>query len=136
MPARTPDARAKTKRPRVFNAWFLGRPEIVDFGGLGGPGSPKNHSRRWGAKPPTFWNGLWGRWGRPNPKNLRFPACPKNHVLKTHVCTSASAVKHSFVLASCVPFVCSLLMPPARPDEESEEVIPAVLKNIFNFLGA
>ncbi len=22
---------------------------------------PKNHSRRWGAKPPTFWNGFWGR---------------------------------------------------------------------------
>ncbi len=31
-----------------FNAWFLGGPEIVDFGGLGGPGGPKNHSRRLG----------------------------------------------------------------------------------------
>ena len=30
-------------------------PEIVDLGGLGGPGGPKNHSKRWGAKPPTFW---------------------------------------------------------------------------------
>ena len=49
----------------VFNTWFLGRPEIVDFWGLGGPGGPKNHSKRWGASPPTFWNGLWGRWGRP-----------------------------------------------------------------------
>ncbi len=41
-----------------LNTWFLGRPEIVDFWGLGGPGGTKNHSKRWRAKPPTFWNGL------------------------------------------------------------------------------
>ncbi len=61
----------------VFNTWFLGRPEIVDFWGLGGPGGPNNHSRRWGASPPTFWNGFGGRRGRPNPTNQRFPAGPK-----------------------------------------------------------
>jgi hypothetical protein len=39
----------------VFNTWFLGRPEIVVFGGLGGPeksaisGRPKNHV--WKQKP-------------------------------------------------------------------------------------
>jgi hypothetical protein len=36
----------------VSNIRFLGRPDIADFGGLGGPGGPENHSRRWGAKPP------------------------------------------------------------------------------------
>jgi hypothetical protein len=48
--------------------------EIIDFWGLDGPGGPKNHARRWGASPPTFWNDLWGRRGRPDPKIWRFPA--------------------------------------------------------------
>ncbi len=52
-----------------FNAWLFGRPEIADFWGLGGPGGPKHHSKRWGAKPPTLWNGFWRRRGRQNPKN-------------------------------------------------------------------
>jgi len=34
------------------------RPEIVDYGGLGGPGRPGNLPKRWGAKPPTFLEGL------------------------------------------------------------------------------
>jgi hypothetical protein len=46
-------------------------------GCLGGSGGPKNHSKRCGAKPPTFWNGFWGRRGRPDPRNRRFPAGPK-----------------------------------------------------------
>ncbi len=62
----------------VFNIWFWGRPEIVDVWGLGGPGGQTNPSKRWGAKPPTVWNGFWGRLGRPDPKNRRFPAGPKN----------------------------------------------------------
>jgi hypothetical protein len=33
----------------------------------------KTHSKRWGASPPTFWNGVWGRQGRPDPKNR--PKC-------------------------------------------------------------
>ncbi len=36
----------------AFNTWFLGRPEIVDFWGQGGPGGPKNHSKRWGGEAP------------------------------------------------------------------------------------
>jgi hypothetical protein len=29
----------------VFDTWFLGRPEVFNFEGLGGPGAPKNHSK-------------------------------------------------------------------------------------------
>ncbi len=61
----------------VLNAWFWGRPEIVECWGLGGPGGPQNHLKKWGASPPTFWNGVGGRRGRPNPKNRRVPDGPK-----------------------------------------------------------
>jgi hypothetical protein len=65
-------------RPSIEGTWIpWGRPEIVDFWGLGDPGGPKNHSERWGAKPPIFWHGFGGRRGRPDPKNRRFPAGPK-----------------------------------------------------------
>ncbi len=36
----------------------MGLPETVDCWGLGGPGGPKNHSKRLGAKPPTFPDGF------------------------------------------------------------------------------
>jgi hypothetical protein len=36
----------------VLKTWFLGRPDMVDFGGLGGPGGPQIHPRRWWASPP------------------------------------------------------------------------------------
>jgi len=36
---------------------FVHRPEIVDFGGLAGPGRPGNLPKRWGAKSPTFLEG-------------------------------------------------------------------------------
>ena len=45
---------------RVFNTWFFDRPEIADFGGLGGPGRPGNLSKRSGASPPTVSKGLCG----------------------------------------------------------------------------
>ncbi len=62
----------------VFKTGFLGRPEIVDFWGLGGLGGPKNPSRRWGASPlPPF-----GCRGRPGLKNQRFPAGPKTRYKK------------------------------------------------------
>ncbi len=36
------------------------RPEIVDFGGLRGPGGPKTHRKRFGASPPPpFPMGFW-----------------------------------------------------------------------------
>jgi len=59
--------------PWVFNTCFFDRPEIVDFGGLGGPGRPGNLPKGWGAKPPTFLEGFQAARGRPDPKNLRFP---------------------------------------------------------------
>ena len=51
--------------------------------GLGGPGGPKNHSRRWGAKPSTFWHGFLGRRGRPDAQDRRYPAGPKTMYKKT-----------------------------------------------------
>ncbi len=48
---------------------FLRDSEIIDFGGLEGPGGPRNPSKRWGAKPPAFWSGLRGPKGPPDPKN-------------------------------------------------------------------
>jgi hypothetical protein len=36
--------------------WPAGKRRSLEFGC---PGGPKNHSRRWGASPPTFWNGVW-----------------------------------------------------------------------------
>ncbi len=50
------------------NTWFLGRPRIVDLWGLGGPGGPKNHSRRWGASPPHLLKWCLGPPGPPRPK--------------------------------------------------------------------
>ncbi len=47
--------------------------EIFDFGDLGGPWGPGNHSKRWGANPPTFWKGFLGPRGRTDPRNRRFP---------------------------------------------------------------
>ncbi len=49
------------------------------FWGLGGPGGPRNHSRRWGAKPPTFWNGFGGR---PDPQASTISGWPKNPCMK------------------------------------------------------
>ncbi len=47
--------------------------EIAHVGGPGGPGGPGDPSKRWGAKPPTVWEGLPGPRGRPDPQNGRFP---------------------------------------------------------------
>ena len=45
-----------------FGAIDVTKPyELIGFGAMGGGA--------WGAKPPTFCNGCWGRWGRPDPKN-------------------------------------------------------------------
>jgi hypothetical protein len=38
----------------IYFGGFLGRPEIIDFWGLGGPGGSGDPPKRWGAKPPTF----------------------------------------------------------------------------------
>ncbi len=52
------------------------------FWGLGGPGGPKNNSRRWGASPPTFWNVFWGPPGPPIPKQSTISGRPRSHVLQ------------------------------------------------------
>ncbi len=48
-------------------------PEIVGFGDLNGTLLPENHWKRWGAKPPTFFDWFHGRRGpfRP-PKTCDF----------------------------------------------------------------
>ncbi len=38
----------------------INNPAIIDFGSLDGPGGPRNHSKRWGAKCPAFWSGFRG----------------------------------------------------------------------------
>ena len=53
------------------------RPEIVDFGDLGGPGRPGYLPKKWGANPPTFLEGFTAARGRPDPKNRRFPVAQK-----------------------------------------------------------
>jgi hypothetical protein len=63
-----------------FYTCFLGRPEIVDVGGLGGPGGPKQHSERWGASPPIFWIGVLGPPGPPRPPTSAISGRPKHHV--------------------------------------------------------
>jgi hypothetical protein len=47
------------------------------FGSLGGPGGPQNHSKIRGASTPIFLTGVCGPRGRPNPENRGFPAGPK-----------------------------------------------------------
>ncbi len=46
--------RSKTKHK--YTLGFL----INDCWGLDGPGGPRTHSRRRGAKHPAIWTGLWG----------------------------------------------------------------------------
>ncbi len=46
MSSHSEEATRREGTPVFFNIGFLGRPEIVDVWGLGGPGGPKNHSRR------------------------------------------------------------------------------------------
>ncbi len=75
----------------LVHGFWAGRKSST-FGGLGGPGSPKNQSRRWGAKSPTFWQGCWGSRGRPEPKGRRLPAGQKTYfVLKTEVYVNGAA---------------------------------------------
>ncbi len=59
-----------------------------EFLGFGRPRRPPKNILEGGGLAPTFWNGFWGRRGRPDPKNRPFPAGPKtmySNVLKTQV---------------------------------------------------
>ncbi len=50
----------KDRKSVIFGVWAA----------TGGRGTlPKGG----GAKPPTFWEGIWGHRGRPDPQNDRFP---------------------------------------------------------------
>jgi hypothetical protein len=57
---------------QLFGTWFLDRPEIDDFWGLGGSGGWEIPSKRSGAKRPPFRKGFPGRRGRPDPPNRRW----------------------------------------------------------------
>ena len=59
------------------------RPEVVDFGALGGPGRPGNPPKRWGAKPPTFLEGFPAAPGRPDPPKSTISGRSQNRILKT-----------------------------------------------------
>ena len=83
QPADTSRACASTGRhrpgctPGFLKYDFFGRPEIVDFVGLGGSRRPGNLPKRWGATPPTFLEGFPAARGRPDPQNRRFPVGQK-----------------------------------------------------------
>jgi hypothetical protein len=64
----------------AFLTWLLGRPEIADFRGLGGPGGPSSHSKIWGSSPPIFLNGLPAPPGPPRPRKSTISGRPKNHI--------------------------------------------------------
>ncbi len=63
----------------VFNTWFLSRPEVVDFGGLGGPGGLQNHSKRWGF------------WGPPKPHKSTISRRPQKPRIKNPSAKSPQA---------------------------------------------
>ena len=60
-------------------AWFLGRPEIVYFWGLGSPGPQQTFQQ-------VFWKGFLGRRDRRIPTNRRFTDGPKA-MYETSKCT-------------------------------------------------
>ena len=67
----------------VFNIWFLGpagNRRVLRFEWLRRPQTP---FKKVGGYAPTFWSGFWGRRGRPNFPNRRFPAGPKFMYEKT-----------------------------------------------------
>ncbi len=76
----------------VLDAWFLDRPEIHYFGGLGVPGGRETPSTWRGASHPTVWKGSPGRRDRPDPKNRRFPVGPKAVHLKPPCIQSRSTM--------------------------------------------
>ncbi len=60
---------------------FIGRPDIDDLWGLGGPGAPKNYDKIGGLGPqPSVM--VWGPPGPPRPQTSTMSGRPKNHVLK------------------------------------------------------
>ncbi len=54
----------------VFDTWFLGRPEIVGFRGLGGPGGPLKPSQQVGGEAPHLLEWFLGAAGLAGPKTM------------------------------------------------------------------
>ena len=71
-----------------FGTWFLGGPEIVDFGGTGGPGGQTKTLQTVRGFAPHLWH-LWGWFlgppGPHKPQKSTISSRPKNHVLQTQV---------------------------------------------------
>ncbi len=61
----------------VFNAWFLGRPEIADFWGSSRPRRARNPFPPVGRFAAHRVEGVFGSPRPPGPENQRFPAGPK-----------------------------------------------------------
>ncbi len=61
-----------------FNTWFLGRPEIVDFGGLVG-------FQKVGGFAPDLLEWFLGPPGPPTPQKSTIAGRPQHHLLKTQV---------------------------------------------------
>ncbi len=61
-----------------FDAWFLGKPGIVDFGGPDGPDWRKTHSKQWAAKRPSGWRGFLHQRGPLDPTIDDLGSAPKH----------------------------------------------------------
>ncbi len=63
-PHHRPKSGPEARIPEVLNfTFFKIGPEIVGLGGLNGPSYRETHWKRWGALPPTFFDGIPSRWG-------------------------------------------------------------------------
>ncbi len=60
----------------LIHAFWAVRKSSI-FGVWTAPAAHKNIPESGGLRPPTCWHGFWGRRGRPEPKNQRFPGGPK-----------------------------------------------------------
>ncbi len=69
----------------VFSG-FLGRPEIVDFGGVwGAPGGRETLPKGWGGEAPHLLGGSPDPPGPPRPPDSAIPGRPKNPKIRcTH----------------------------------------------------
>ena len=99
----------ESRKVAVLWEWFFLGSEIGHVGGLGDPGGPAGPSKRWGASPPIFWNGLPGPRGRPDLKHDRFPILKRcySHPMCSHVQVSLKSGPGPCVLvvfAVCLSF--------------------------------
>ena len=60
----------------LIHGFWAGRESSI-FGGLGGPGGPQNHSRRWGASPPPSGMVCWAAGAAQTPQIVDFRPAEK-----------------------------------------------------------